>query len=257
MKDDIVIVTGGFDPIHSGHIEYIKDASQYGRVVIGLNSDEWLTRKKGSPFMSFEERNSILSNIKNVLCVIPFDDSDNSACDAIEQVKKLFPKNKIIFANGGDRKEGNIPEMDRYKDDPNVEFIFGVGGVDKKNSSSTILQNWKYEKTNRTWGHYFNFYKSQEADVKVKKLVLEPNQAISMQRHFSRSELWFVESGIGLIQTRENDRNVDITELRKQDFFKIPVNSWHKLTNTHDKEPLIIIEIQYGEYCDESDIERL
>jgi mannose-6-phosphate isomerase-like protein (cupin superfamily) len=147
--------------------------------------------------------------------------------------------------------------LDRYKDDPNVEFIFGVGGVDKKNSSSTILQNWKCEKTNRVWGHYLNFYKSQEADVKVKKLVLEPNQAISMQRHFTRSELWFVESGKGLIQTRENDKTVDIAELRKQDFFTIPVNSWHKLTNTHDKEPLVIIEIQYGEYCDESDIERL
>lgn len=255
MKDDIVIITGGFDPIHSGHIAYINAASELGRVVIGVNSDEWLTRKKGSPFMSLDERLSILKNIKNVMMTIQFDDSDNSAKDAIKQVRKLFPKQKIIFANGGDRTSNNIPEMDI--DDDNVEFIFGVGGEDKKNSSSTILQNWRYEKTNRVWGHYINLYKNSKSEVKVKKLVLDPGQAISMQRHFKRSELWFVESGVGLIQTRENDRNVDVVDLRPHDYFRIEVNSWHKLTNTHDKDPLVIVEIQYGEYCDESDIERL
>lgn len=255
MKDDIVIITGGFDPIHSGHIAYINAASELGRVVVGVNSDEWLSRKKGQSFMSLEERLSILKNIKNVMMAVSFDDSDNSAKDVIKQVRKLFPKQKIIFANGGDRTKNNIPEMD-IKDD-NIEFIFGVGGEDKKNSSSSILQNWKQERTDRIWGHYINLYKNSRSEVKVKKLVLDPGQAISMQRHFKRSELWFVESGIGLIQTRENDRNVDVVELRKHDSFKIAVDSWHKLTNTHDKDPLIIVEIQYGEYCDESDIERL
>lgn len=255
--DNIVIVTGGFDPIHSGHIEYIKAARAYGRVMVGINSDAWLERKKGSAFMNFNERKSIIENLKDVMGVIEFDDSDNTACDAILKVKEMFPRNKIIFANGGDRKSDNIPEMERFKDDPMVEFIFGVGGDYKKNSSSTILQAWKYEKTNRIWGHYINLYKDHESKVKVKKLVLDPGQAISMQRHFKRSELWFVESGNGLIQTRENDRNVDVVELRKHDYFRIEVNSWHKLTNNHDKDPLVIVEIQYGDYCDESDIERL
>lgn len=255
MIDNIVIVTGGFDPIHSGHIAYINEAAKLGRVVIGVNSDEWLSRKKGQPFMSIEERMSIVSSLKNVLCAIRFDDSDNSAKDAIKKVREMFPKSKIIFANGGDRTKNNIPEMDI--EDDNIEFLFGVGGEDKKNSSSTILQNWKQERTNRIWGYYLNLYKNHTSEVKVKKLVLDPGQAISMQRHFKRSELWFVESGIGLLQTRDNDRNIDVTELRPHDYFRIEVNSWHKLTNTHDKDPLVIIEIQYGEYCDESDIERL
>lgn len=255
MNDDIVVFTGGFDPIHSGHIEAIKHAQTIGRVVIGLNSDEWLSRKKGKPFMSFEERKTILEQFKNVLCVIDFDDSDNSSKNAIKKVRTLFPKNKIIFVNGGDRTSSNIPEMDI--EDNNIEFLFGVGGDYKKNSSSTILQDWKNERTDRLWGHYINLYKDHTSQVKVKKLVLDPGQAISMQRHFKRSELWFVESGNGLIQTRDADRNIDVVELRKHDYFRIEVNSWHKLTNTHDKDPLIIIEIQYGEYCDESDIERL
>ena len=255
MNDKIILVTGGFDPIHSGHIEYIKEARKLGRVVVGVNSDEWLIKKKGQPFMSQFERMNIVSNLKDVMTTIAFDDSDGSAKDAIKVVRKMFPKNTIVFANGGDRTKENIPEMDI--EDDNIEFVFGVGGQNKMNSSSTILQNWKYEKTNRIWGHYINLYKDHESKVKVKKLVLDPGQAISMQRHFKRSELWFVESGNGLIQTRENDRNVDVVELRKHDYFRIEVNSWHKLTNNHEKDPLIIVEIQYGDYCDESDIERL
>lgn len=253
--DNVVLFTGGFDPIHSGHIEAIKQAQALGRVIIGVNSDAWLVRKKGKAFMSFSERASILSNIKGVTTTIAFDDSDGSAKDAIKKVRIMFPNSKIIFINGGDRTNTNIPEMTTDVD--NVEFVFSVGGEDKKNSSSTILQDWKYEKTDRNWGHYVNFYKSHTSEVKVKKLVLDPGQAISMQRHFKRSELWFVESGSGIIQTRDSDRNVDVVELRKHDYFRIELNSWHKLTNTHDKEQLNIIEIQYGEYCDESDIERL
>ena len=109
--ENIVVFTGGFDPVHSGHISCIKEARKLGRVIIGLNSDEWLTRKKGKPFMSFEERKTVLEQFKNVLCVIEFDDSNNTASDAIRQAMKMFPNNKIIFVNGGDRTENNITEI--------------------------------------------------------------------------------------------------------------------------------------------------
>jgi cytidyltransferase-like protein len=138
----VVIVTGGFDPIHSGHIFYIKAAKALGDIlVVGVNSDDWLKRKKGKSFLPIDERLVIMDNIKSVDMVITFDDSDNSAKDAILKVRNTFPNDKIIFANGGDRTPENIPEMDIVDD--NLEFRFGVGGEFKKNSSSWILDQWK------------------------------------------------------------------------------------------------------------------
>ena len=138
----IVLVTGGFDPIHSGHISYFKEAAKLGDwLVVGLNSDEWLTRKKGKPFMPFDEREAVISELRCVDEVIMFDDSDNSAKDAIEKLLWYYENEIIIFANGGDRGRDNIPEMDLQSD--RVAFVFGVGGNDKKNSSSWILESWK------------------------------------------------------------------------------------------------------------------
>ena len=142
---NIVLITGGFDPIHSGHIAYIKAAKEYAKVfkdmlIVGVNSDDWLIRKKGKAFLPFDERYTIVSNIKGVDLAINFDDSDNSAKDAIKKVRMMYPDAHIIFANGGDRNGKNIPEMDYH--DTNVTFVFGVGGEDKKNSSSWILNNW-------------------------------------------------------------------------------------------------------------------
>jgi cytidyltransferase-like protein len=138
----IVIATGGFDPIHSGHIKYLNAAKNLGdMLVVGVNSDEWLTRKKGKPFLNYEERRVIVNNLKSVDFVVKFDDSDNSAKDAILEIRKMSPSAHLIFANGGDRTKENIPEMDIVDD--KLEFVFGVGGEDKQNSSSWILNNWK------------------------------------------------------------------------------------------------------------------
>lgn len=145
MSKRIVLVTGGFDPLHSGHIAYFQEAKRLGHfLVVGINSDEWLTRKKGKPFLPFEERESIIVNLRMVDLVIGFNDEDGSARDAIRVVRKMFPKDKIVFANGGDRTAQNIPEMSL--DDKNLEFQFGIGGHDKKNSSSWILKEWKEAK---------------------------------------------------------------------------------------------------------------
>jgi cytidyltransferase-like protein len=138
----VVLITGGFDPIHSGHISYISSAKALGNLlVVGVNSDAWLTRKKGKNFLPFSERSSIVNAIKGVDFVIDFDDSDNSARDAIRRVRLMFPSADIVFANGGDRTSSNVPEMDVA--DNNIFFVFGVGGSDKMNSSSWILNNWK------------------------------------------------------------------------------------------------------------------
>jgi cytidyltransferase-like protein len=141
----IVIVSGGFDPVHSGHIKLIKEARLLGdMLIVGINSDEWLTRKKGRAFMPWNERLCVLNNLSSVDEVYTFDDEDGTACHLLRQVRAHYPNDKIIFANGGDRTHSNIPEMD-VKDD-NLQFAFGVGGFDKANSSSWILEEWKAPK---------------------------------------------------------------------------------------------------------------
>lgn len=141
MTNKVVLVTGGFDPIHRGHISYIRAAKELGDVlVIGLNSDQWLAAKKGIFFMGLDDRWSVVEEFASVDVVIEFDDSDGTAKDAIKACLDLFPDSVVVFANGGDRNEGNIPEMDIDSD--RVEFVFGVGGDDKKNSSSWILEDY-------------------------------------------------------------------------------------------------------------------
>lgn len=137
----VVLVTGGFDPVHSGHIEYINAARKLGDYLfVGLNSDDWLTRKKGKPFMAWHERHMILSNLRSVDDVFAFDDSDDTAIDAIRRIREENPDLTIVFANGGDRTKENIPEMASGIED--VDFVFGVGGTEKLNSSSWILKKW-------------------------------------------------------------------------------------------------------------------
>ena len=137
------IVSGGFDPIHEGHIEMIKSAAaQSDGVILLLNSDEWLCRKKGKNFMSYKTRFSICSYLKNVVDVLDFDDSDNSASDGIRKVREKYPHDRLVFANGGDRTKENIPECEVCKS-CNVDLAFGVGGENKANSSSWLLADWK------------------------------------------------------------------------------------------------------------------
>ena len=137
----VTLVTGGFDPLHSGHIAYFKAAREFGNTLcVGVNSDDWLTRKKGKPFMNVGERMIIIKELKCVDVAIEFNDKDDSACDAIKMALEVY--DNVLFCNGGDRGSMNTPEYERYKDDKRVEFKFGVGGNDKKNSSSWILERW-------------------------------------------------------------------------------------------------------------------
>ena len=249
----IVLVTGGFDPMHSGHIKYLQAAKSLGdRLIVGVNSDAWLSRKKGSPFMPYKERAEIVRNIQGVDFVINFDDSDGSARHAIWMVQQSYPQSKIIFANGGDRTDQNIPEMD--VNDDNVKFVFGVGGFDKANSSSWILQEWKAPKTQRDWGYYRVLH--EVPGTKVKELTVNPGRSISMQRHFERAEYWHVSSGRVLVHSQtESGYLMPTVTLNTHDNYKVAVNDWHRISNPFD-EPATIVEIQYGTRCEEEDIER-
>ena len=103
----IIIVSGGFDPIHSGHIAYFKSARKLGdKLIVALNSDEWLANKKGKFFMPFFERKAIVKNLSCVDLVIDFEDDElGSATNALYKIKEMYPDDKLIFANGGDRNK--------------------------------------------------------------------------------------------------------------------------------------------------------
>jgi cytidyltransferase-like protein len=252
----VVIVTGGFDPLHSGHIAYIKAAKSLGdKLIVGVNSDAWLTRKKGTPFMPWEERATIITALYDVDRVINFDDSDNSAKDAIKKVRAIHPNDHIIFANGGDRTKENIPEMDLLQEMLHLDFVFGVGGEDKKNSSSWILQEWKAPKTERLWGYYRVLHEVGK-NTKLKELTVAPNSCLSMQRHEHRAEFWFVAEGQATVYSLNHATDHDlIGHFKTHNHIHIKQQEWHMLCNETD-QPLKLIEIQYGEHCVEEDIER-
>ena len=251
----IVLVTGGFDPLHSGHIAYFKEAKTLGdMLIVGLNSDDWLERKKGRAFMPWNERLCIINNLSVVDEVYTFDDEDGSAKHFIQQVTAHYPDGKLVFANGGDRTKENIPEMDIV--DNNLEFVFGVGGEDKKNSSSWILEEWKTPKTTRSWG-YYRVLHEVGTHTKLKELTVMPKTCLSMQRHTERAEFWFVAEGEAVVYTLDpasTDEEIKCSMTAHESTF-IRINEWHQLCNETDK-PLKLIEIQYGKNCIEDDIER-
>jgi cytidyltransferase-like protein len=251
MINRVVLCTGGFDPLHSGHIEYLKAAKKLGNIlVVGVNSDAWLTRKKGRAFMPGNERIAVLENLKFIDACILFNDNDDTAIEAIRNVQNLYPNSQIIFANGGDRTKDNIPEMICQ----DVEFVFGVGGENKMNSSSWILEEWKAPKTKRPWGYYRVLH--EVPGMKVKELTVEPGKCLSMQRHNLRSEYWIVSEGSAVVNSQMNSGYaIPAVTLNKHQEYRVPVTEWHQLTNPFDV-PVKVVEIQYGEACTEEDIER-
>lgn len=250
----VVIISGGFDPIHSGHISYIQHAKSLGDyLVVALNSDEWLARKKSKPFMNFNERLTIISNLKDVDHVYAVNDDDGSVTGSIRYCLKEYPSADIIFANGGDRTKTNIPEMSIS--DKRVSFVFGIGGQDKQNSSSKILSEWKDPKTYRDWGYYRVLY-TNGPETKTKELVVNPHSKLSLQRHQHRSEHWMVAEGSATIKVGPTLEELKTITLQKHETVEIPKTYWHQLINNTQTD-LKIVEIQYGTLCIEEDIERI
>ena len=241
----VSIVSGGFDPVHSGHINLMLSAKELGdELIVLLNSDSWLTRKKGRPFMNFFERKMVLENMWFVDKVIEFKDDDDTAIDGLQKVVKMYkPNDDIYFCNGGDRNSlDDIPE----KGVAGIQLKFGVGGDTKMNSSSKLVNEYFSKPTPRDWGRWDVLKNYEQFGVKVKELVIKPGQSTSLQRHKHRSELMLVADG-------------ELTNMgyktKKHDYCLISNEQWHKLENKGDKD-LHIVEIQFGTSCIEEDIER-
>ena len=141
MNKTIVILSGGFDPVHKGHVRMFQAAKAFpATVIVGLNSDSWLIRKKGKPFMYWDERKEILEAMSCIDYVYSFNDDDDSACDLIRGVFEENKENediKIYFGNGGDRTATNSPEVD-FCNENNIDILWGVGGGKIQSSSDLI-----------------------------------------------------------------------------------------------------------------------
>ncbi|MDA9302429.1 adenylyltransferase/cytidyltransferase family protein [bacterium] len=248
----VVVVSGGFDPVHSGHIAMFKAAKALGDVlVVALNSDDWLTRKKGQPFMPWKERMSIIKELAVVDQVIEFDDSDNTACAALVDTLAEWESHPVLFANGGDRGKDNIPEMSVQ--DSRLTFEFGVGGNDKKNSSSWILKEWSQPTTQRAWGSYTVLHNGP--GWAVKELAFGTNTPLSDQRHFIRSEHWHVIEGTIRMDLEYPNGDKESKTYGPGESVDIPVLTWHKAYNIGSKIAKVI-EVWMGEKLTEDDIER-
>jgi len=198
--------------------------------------------------MNFFERKMVLENMWFVDKVLDFNDDDDTAVDGLEKVVKMYkPKDDLYFCNGGDRNSlDDIPE----KGVSGIQLKFGVGGDTKINSSSKLVNEYFSRPAERDWGNWDVLKNYEHLGVKVKELIIKPGQSTSLQRHKYRSELMFVTQGT---LTNETDSSQNITNANQMT--TIHTNQWHKLCN-HGDEDLHIVEIQYGEKCEEEDIER-
>ena len=170
---NISLISGGFDPLHSGHMNYFKDARNYGDIVVLLNSDKWLNKKKGRPFMPWSERASIVKEIKGVISVLSFDDIQGNAIKGIQKVLSYYPRPQyhVSWLNGGDRTEETTPEV-KWCQNNKVTCVFGVGGT-KTQSSSWILQDWETLPVKRIWGEW-RVLKDYPPHTKIKELLVLP-----------------------------------------------------------------------------------
>jgi cytidyltransferase-like protein len=234
-----IAVSGGFDPIHDGHVAMIQDAATYGGVVVILNSDEWLMRKKGFVFMNYEQRATIVQQMKGVVLVIKAEDDDGTVCETLRKLRVFY------FANGGDRTNTTTPELELCKE-LGITPLFGIGGG-KVASSSELVKNART--TNRPWGSYTIL--EEHENYKVKRLEVLPGEKLSLQYHNKRCENWVVVEGSVEVTTGHSKG----TLTAPQSVF-IPIGCQHRIENNTEKKA-ILIEVQYGEYLGEDDIVRI
>jgi len=249
-KYDYALVSGGFDPVHIGHLKMFKDANKLAKkVIVLLNNDDWLIKKKGKPFMSQEQRKEILEEFKSVSKVIIQKSSEKSSSLAIKEFATQHPNQSICYCNGGDRSNiKNIRETVICKE-LNISLEFGVGGKEKIESSSKLTKNYLGNVENRPWGNYHIIAKN--TGYQIKEIKVFQNSKLSLQIHKNRSEFWQIVSGKSKITIGEKEYF-----LKEKEHIYIPKNTVHRIENI-SKEELIFIEIQLGKDLKEEDIIRI
>jgi D-beta-D-heptose 7-phosphate kinase/D-beta-D-heptose 1-phosphate adenosyltransferase len=208
----LAIISGGFDPVHIGHIDIIQEAhATYGDVVIILNSDKWLSRRKGKPFMCWDDRAKILLALKGVVDVIAVDDGDSTVCNGIIAVKQKYPDRNLVFCHGCDRKPSNTPETSLCGG-LGIQVVWDLGNK-KTVSSSNLLASWNTEPIEYDWGEE-NILRDY-GSIKIVEYVILPN---SSTPKISDDSMLFVVDGSSIKDdgqlTNSGNENLRILEIQ-------------------------------------------
>lgn len=249
-KYDYALVSGGFDPVHVGHLRMFQGAQNLSdKVILLLNNDEWLIKKKGKPFMNQDQRKEILDQFISISEVIIQTYSDKSSSEAIKDFVKNNPNKTICYCNGGDRSNiKKILEADVCKK-LGVVLEFGVGGDKKVESSSQLTKNYLGNIETRPWGSYQIIAKNN--GYQIKEINVSYGSKLSLQKHSNRSEFWQIVEGKSKIIIENNEYY-----LKEKEHIYIPENTIHRIENIGEKN-LIFIEIQLGKNLNEDDIIRI
>ena len=241
-RTECVVVSGGFDPIHVGHLRMFTEASELApRLIVIINSDNFLIEKKGYVFMPIAERMEIIEGFAVVDKVIESFDEDLTVCKTLKWLAR--EENIKIFANGGDRNNtDSIPEAEVCEQN-NIRLEFNIGGG-KIQSSSSLVSN----EVIKPWGSYKTFEKDK--GFLLKRISVAPGESLSLQSHKHRSEHWLVASGIATVEC-----DGEKIYLNKFESISIPQGAKHRLSN-ENKELLKVVEVQFGEILSEDDITR-
>ena len=241
-KNDCVIISGGFDPIHIGHLRMIQESSKLAsRLIVIVNSDKFLIEKKGYAFMPIQERIEIIMGFSEVYKAVESIDDDLTVCKTLERL--AAEENIKCFANGGDRKnEADIPETKICKK-YNIDMEFNVGGGKIQSSSSLVSGE-----IDKPWGSYRTFEKGE--GYLLKRITVLPDQLLSLQAHKHRAEHWFVVEGEATIECDGETKTVE-----QYESFFIPLGSKHRLSNL-SRNLLKVVEVQIGDTLSEEDIIR-
>lgn len=245
-----VAVSGGFDPLHIGHVRMFKEAKKKGdKLVVILNNDNWLKDKKGFAFMPQKERSELIGSFPFVDRVVLTDhvrnDTDRSVARTLAKVRP------DIFANGGDRGLKNTLEMDVCAK-LGIKMAFNIGKGGKVQSSSWMISaaSRDAKRSVRPWGEFYGW--DSGTGWYLKTLYVKPNKRLSLQYHHQRAERWVLVAGDATAITIEKGK-VRLTRLKVGEIFIVPKKMPHRLTS---RKGGTLVEIAFGTF-DEDDIVRI
>lgn len=248
-----VAVSGGFDPVHIGHVRLFRSAKRLGhKLVVILNNDNWLRAKKGFVFMPQKERAELIRTFPFVDKVVVTDHKKDDHDKSV--VRALSTLRPAIFANGGDRKPSAdpIPEVTACKK-LGIRMVYNIGDGGKVQSSSWMINAARRpaSRTIRPWGEYYGWDSGKHWNLKT--VYIHPGKRLSLQYHHGRSEHWILVEGDAIATIKQHSELEERYPLRLGESFRVGRGTVHRLES---KRGGIIVEVALGHF-DEDDIIRL